>query len=142
PPCPRNAGPSHHMKLTASTRLEIKRVKGKGRGVFARQLIPAGTVFEKVPLLVIPAKEVLECEHGSFLSQYVFEYGRGTVALALGFGSLYNHSFTPNARYDDAGRQVKEFRALRDIQPGEEITINYNGTEDGTDPVEFDVVED
>ncbi|MFN5799515.1 MAG: SET domain-containing protein-lysine N-methyltransferase, partial [Planctomyces sp.] len=55
---------------------------------------------------------------------------------------LYNHSFTPNARYDDAGRQVKEFRALRDIQPGEEITINYNGTEDGTDPVEFDVVED
>ncbi|MFN5732282.1 MAG: SET domain-containing protein-lysine N-methyltransferase, partial [Planctomyces sp.] len=71
-----------------------------------------------------------------------FEYGRGTVALALGFGALYNHSFTPNARYDDAGRQVKEFRALRDIQPGEEITINYNGTEDGTDPVEFDVVED
>ena len=129
------------MKLTPSTLIEVKRIKGKGRGVFAKQHIPAGTVFETVPLLVIPAKEVLECEHGNFLSQYVFEYGRGTVALALGFGSLYNHSYSPNARYDDAGRQVKQFRALRDIQPGEEITINYNGAEDGTDPVEFDVID-
>ena len=127
--------------MTPSPLIEVKRVKGKGRGVFAKQLIPAGTVFERVPLLIIPAKEVLECEHGSFLSQYVFEYGRGTVALALGYGSLYNHSYTPNARYDDVGRQTKEYRALRDIQPGEEITINYNGAEDNTDPVEFHVLE-
>ncbi len=129
------------MKLTASPLIEVKSTKGKGRGVFARELIKAGTVFERVPLLVIPAKEVLECEHGGFLSQYVFEYGKGTVALALGFGSLYNHSYQPNARYDDAGRQVKEFRALRDIQAGEEITINYNGAEDVMDPVEFNVVD-
>ncbi|MFM7036857.1 MAG: SET domain-containing protein [Planctomycetaceae bacterium] len=129
------------MKLTASALIEVKRIPGKGRGVFARELIPAGTVFERVPLLVIPAKEVLECEHGGFLAQYVFEYGRGHVALALGFGSLYNHSFSPNARYDDAGRQVKEYRALRDIQKGEEITINYNGAEDCMDPVDFHVLD-
>ena len=100
------------MKLSASPLIEVKRVKGKGRGVFAKQLIPLGTVFERVPLLVIPAKEVLECEHGSFLSQYVFEYGKGTVALALGYGSLYNHSYTPNARYDDACRtyHTRKFR--------------------------------
>lgn len=130
------------MSLSASPLIEVKRTRGKGRGVFAKVAIPAGTVFERVPLLVIPAREVLECEHGGFLTQYVFEYGKGTVALALGFGSLYNHSYTPNARYDDAGKQVKEFRALRDILKGEEITINYNGSEDGTDPVEFEVVED
>lgn len=129
------------MKITASSLIEVKTIKGKGRGVFARELIKAGTLFERVPLLVIPAKEVLECEHGGFLSQYVFEYGKGHVALALGFGSLYNHSFQPNARYDDAGKQVKEFRALRDIKPGEEITINYNGAEDVMDPVEFDVLD-
>jgi hypothetical protein len=129
------------MSLTASSLIEVKRIPGKGRGVFAREFIPAGTIFERVPLLVIPAKEVLECEHGGFLSQYVFEYGRGKVALALGFGSLYNHSYAPNARYDDAGRQVKEYKALRDIQPGEEITINYNGAEDCPDPVGFDVLD-
>jgi len=46
------------------------------------------------------------------------------VALALGYRSLYNHSFRPNARYDDVGPLTKDFTALRDIQPGEEITVN------------------
>jgi SET domain-containing protein len=131
------------MPVTASTMIEVKRSRSKGRGVYAREFIPEGTVFERVPLLVIPAKEILECEHGNFLAAYVFEYpkAKGMVALALGFGSLYNHSYDPNARYDDAGVQVKEFRALRDIEVGEEITINYNGAEDIMDPVDFEVVE-
>jgi uncharacterized protein len=127
------------MPLTASLLIEVKRVPGKGRGVFAREFIPSGTVFETVPLLVVPAREILDNDQGDFLRAYVFEYRKGTVALALGFGSLYNHSYDPNARYDDAGRQVKQFSAVRDILPGEEITINYNGAEDIMDPVEFDV---
>lgn len=128
------------MSLTQSVLIEVKNIKGKGRGVFARTLIPEGTIFERVPLLVIPAKEILECDHGNLLLGYIFEYKK-QVALALGYGSLYNHSYDPNARYDDAGRQIKEFSALRDIHPGEEITINYNGAEDIMDPVEFPVLE-
>lgn len=128
------------MPLTQSVSIEIRHIRGKGRGVFARVLIPEGTVFERVPLLVIPAAEVLEGEDSRVLQDYVFEYKKD-VALALGYGSLYNHSYNPNARYDDAGRQIKEFRALRDIHPGEEITINYNGAEDIMDPVEFPVVD-
>lgn len=128
------------MPLTASSLIEVKRAPGKGRGVFARQFIAAGTVFERVPLLVIPAREIPDDPNASLLWSYIFEYGRGTVALALGFGSLYNHSYEPNARYDDAGMQIKEFTALRDIHAGEEITINYNGAEDVRDPVYFDVV--
>lgn len=128
------------MPLTQSVLIEIRNIRGKGRGVFARVLIPEGTVFERVPLLVIPAAEVLEGEDNRVLHDYVFEYKKD-VALALGYGSLYNHSYNPNARYDDAGRQIKEFRALRDIHPGEEITINYNGAEDIMDPVEFHVVD-
>jgi len=128
------------MAITQSVLIEVKHTKGKGRGVFARTLIPEGTVFERVPLLVIPAKEILDCDHGKMLLGYIFEYKK-QVALALGYGSLYNHSYNPNARYDDAGRQIKEFSALRDIQPGEEITINYNGAEDIMDPVEFPVLE-
>lgn len=121
--------------------IEVKRAQGKGRGVYASQLIPEGTVFERVPLLVMAEKEALEGDHSNVLPAYVFEYGKGKVALALGFGSLYNHSYSPNARYDDAGKQIKEFRALRDIEKGEEITINYNGSEDVMDPVEFHVIE-
>lgn len=127
--------------LIPSTMIEVKRAKGKGRGVYARVFIPAGTVFERAPLLVMAEKEALEGDHANVLPAYVFEYGKGKVALALGFGSLYNHSYSPNARYDDAGNQVKEYRALRDIERGEEITINYNGAEDVMDPVDFNVVE-
>ena len=128
------------MALTPSKMIEVKRAKGKGRGVYARVFIPEGTVFERAPLLVMPAREALS-EDSHVLPAYVFEYGKNKVALALGFGSLYNHSYQPNARYDDAAGQVKEYRAMRDIQPGEEITINYNGAEDVMDPVEFNVVE-
>ena len=63
------------------------------------------------------------------------------MALALGFGSLYNHSYRPNARYDDVGRQAKAFTALRDIAAGEEVTVNYNGEPGLRRRVWFEVVE-
>jgi len=74
------------------------------------------------------------------MADYVFDWGKGTVALALGYGSLYNHSYAPNARYDDEGQRTKIFTALRDIEAGEEITVNYNGHEDDQSPVGFDVI--
>lgn len=130
------------MPIQASDLIEVKRVPQKGRGVFARQFIPAGSVFERVPVIVLPSEEVLEYTDDSVLANYVFDWGNGTVALALGFGSIYNHSYQPNARYDDEGLQTKIFTALCDIQAGQEITVNYNGHEDDPTPVDFDVVED
>ena len=127
------------MPIQASSLIEVKQTRHKGRGVFAREQIPAGTVFERVPVIVIPADEVLEAAAGGVVQDYVFQWGRGTVALALGFGSIYNHSYIPNARYDDRGRMTKIFTALRDIEAGEEITVNYNGSEDDQTPVWFDV---
>ncbi len=129
------------MPFHASDYIEVKRAPGKGRGVFARRLIPSGTVFEQVPVIVVPAEEVLESTDNSVLANYVFDWGRDTVAIALGFGSIYNHSYNPNARYDDEGRQTKIFTALRDIQPGEEVTVNYNGHEEDLSPVGFAVVD-
>jgi len=124
------------MSLTQSPLIEVKRIKGKGRGVFAKQFIPAGTVIERVPVLVFPMDNPL----ADRLSDYVFMWGRGTVALALGYGSLYNHSYTPNARYDDIRQQSKEFTAIRDIEAGEEITVNYNGEPGDNSEVWFEVI--
>jgi uncharacterized protein len=126
------------MAFTHSDSIEVKRIKGKGRGVFARHPIRKGELIEKVPMLVLPVEQ---SEGGSVVSDYCFAWGRGTVALALGYGSLYNHSYKPNARYDDVGPQTKEFTALRDIQPGEEITVNYNGEPGSRKAVWFEVVE-
>lgn len=119
--------------------IEVRETAGKGRGVFATELIPEGTVFERVPVLVIPTNDVIGDTYGELLQHYVFEWGKGTVAIALGCGSMYNHSYGPNARYDDKGRRTKIFTALRDIYPGEEITVNYNGDEEATGEMPFEV---
>ena len=130
------------MGFSPSAAIEVKRVRGKGRGVFARRPIRLGAVIERVPLLVLPVGDVMRGpDDWTALGSYVFECGEGSVALALGFGSLYNHSFRPNARYDDEGRLAKVFTALRDISPGEEITVNYNGDPGDRSPVWFEVVE-
>ena len=123
------------MSHQQSVLITSKQTRDRGRGVFARQFIPTETVFERVPVLVVPVAEIA----ASRLADYAFSWGRGTVALALGYGSLYNHSYTPNARYQDVGRCTKEFIAIRDIAAGEEITVNYNGEPDDRSAVGFDV---
>ena len=129
------------MGLRQSDAIEVKRIKGKGRGVFARRPIRKGEVFETVPMIVLTAKEFEDGLVGTGLESYCFGWGRDQVALALGYGSLYNHSYRPNARYEDVGPRTKAFLALRDIDAGEEITVNYNGKPRSRTAVWFDVVD-
>ena len=92
------------MGFMQSDAIEVKQIKGKGRGVFARRLIYDGEVIERVPVLVLPIGESRTASGPTPMSDYCFDWGRGTVAVALGYGSLYNHSYQPNARYDDGER--------------------------------------
>ena len=100
-----------------------------GRGVFTTEPIPAGSLIEICPVIVIPEKEV-DVIHHTDLHDYYFVWGENNeqAAIALGYGSLYNHSYDPNAEFilDLNGRAI-EVHALRDIRPGEEITFNYHG---------------
>lgn len=48
-------------------------------------------------------------------------------AVALGYGSLFNHDNPASLRYEaDPGNLSLRFIATRDIAAGEELTINYN----------------
>ena len=50
-----------------------------------------------------------------------------SVAIALGYGSLYNHSYSANATYEKHfDDKLITFKAIADIRRGEEITVNYN----------------
>src|SRR5436305_320986 len=80
------------MPHTQSEVIEVKRVKGKGRGVFARRPIREGEVIERVPVIVLPVGEIRTPDGWTTLGDYCFLWDRGTVAVALGYGSLYNHS--------------------------------------------------
>ncbi len=119
--------------------VRVQRLKGKGRGVFARRPIAAGTVVEHVPVLLVPVAQLVGGWGNPYFGRFCFLRGRSTVALALGYGSLYNHSYRPNAHYEEGARATMRFRALRDIAVGEEITINYNGDPADGAPVGFPV---
>jgi hypothetical protein len=123
--------------------LEVRDTSVKGRGVFARVRFARGETIETAPVIVILAEKWHHVEP-TVLALYIFNFGpRGEhAAIALGFGSLYNHSYSPNAVYTKNWEErLIRFTALRDIEPGEEITVNYNGSPGGAAPIWFDVKE-
>lgn len=109
-----------------------------GRGVFAAGEIPATCLLEICPVLLIPAEQK-DIIHKTALHDFYFLWGKNheAAAIVLGFGSLYNHSFTPNAEFIiDYENETVDFYSLEIIKPGDEVTFNYNGNDDFT-PVWF-----
>lgn len=107
------------------------------RGVFATQDIKKGDLIHEAPVIPYPNEDHVHIEK-TILGDYVFEYGANHTAILLGYGSLFNHSYTPNATYDiNFDNHTFGFYAYTDIKAGEEILINYNGEVDCDDPLWF-----
>jgi SET domain-containing protein len=128
------------LTFQQSDLIYVKKIAGKGRGVFARRPIRKGEVIERVPVLLIPVQEIYTDKISTTLADYVFNWTNGQVAVALGYGSLYNHSYQPNAGYEAKGRQSQVYSAIRDIEADEEITVNYNGSPESRAKLWFDAV--
>ncbi|THH39715.1 SET domain-containing protein-lysine N-methyltransferase [Neolewinella litorea] len=96
-----------------------------GRGVFTSEAITGGTVVELAPVVVV-SPEDRKIIHGTGLHDYYFVWDGDGAAIALGYGSLYNHSTTPNLDFEmDYDFEQVRFTARRDIAPGEELLIDY-----------------
>lgn len=111
-----------------------------GKGVFAGRDIEEGEVIEVCPIILFP-KEELPDVRKTFLDDYYFDWGdKGEwFALCLGYGSLYNHSYTPNAEYGmDFEAQTIDFYCIKPIPAGAEILINYNGDANNHEKVWFE----
>lgn len=99
----------------------------KGRGVFTGKEILEGSIIEICPIIKLSAKDVAII-HETRLHDYYFFWGtKGEGAIALGYGSIYNHAKTPNADYEmNIGDNTITFFATRAIDAGEEITVSYS----------------
>lgn len=94
-----------------------------GIGVFARRRFRRGDLIEVCPVLVLPDPTV---EPGGPVDGLTYEWGEGTCALALGYGSLYNHSDFPKAEaVADEEEGTITIIAAEEILAGEEITLRY-----------------
>lgn len=116
---------------------------GRGRGVFATAPIGKGEIIELAPVIVIPAEQWHHVEP-TVLALYIFNFGpEGEhAAIALGYGSLYNHSYAPNAEYKKCWEErLIHFTALQNIAESDEITVNYNGSPGDRSEVWFNVAE-
>ena len=112
-------------------KIAYRNIAGKGRGVVATKPIAAGETVERAPVLPIATAE----SESPGLSDYAFAWGEDVpgfeagkeCAIGLGYLGLYNHSRPSNVRlvrhYVENEMSVE---ALRDIEAGEELTIDYD----------------
>ncbi len=122
-----------------SRNVRIGVVEGRGRGMFAARRIQKGELVERAPVIPLTEKQWPVASR-TILSDYGFDWGENDeqAAIALGYVSIYNHSYSPNAQLEQMPDELMmEVVAITDIQPGEEITINYNGEPESQDPLWF-----
>jgi SET domain-containing protein len=121
--------------------LFIKKTEGKGRGIFTSKNIPADTIIEESPVIVLSSSDRILLDK-TLLHDYIFEWGedKDECCMALGFIPLYNHSYQSNCEYFmDFEEESIHVKTVRDIVTGEEITINYNGDWNNEKKIWFEV---
>ena len=116
---------------------KVRKSRLHGRGVFATKKIRKGETVEVCPIILMP-KNQEKSLHRTELKNYYFQWDSGRPAIALGNGSLYNHSYFPNAVYNCKMDDSLIITALETIKAGQEITVNYNGNPYCTNKVWFD----
>jgi SET domain-containing protein len=113
----------------------------KGRGVFTSENIQDKTIIEISPAIVMSNNNRLLLDQ-TLLHDYIFEWGHkhNQCCVALGYVSLYNHSYQSNCEYVmDYEQELISIKTMRPIKAGEELFINYNGDWDNRKKVWIDV---
>ena len=116
-----------------SAKVEIRRSPVHGYGIFAKALIEAEEPIEECRLLKLAYRA--NYNHDPVLKDYVWagkddgeqtKLHGNTQYIALGFGSLYNHSDQPNTiQHLNFETEVMTVKARQAIQKDEEIFLNY-----------------
>lgn len=122
--------------------LRIAATAAMGRGVFTGKAIPADTVIEAAPVIVM-TKEDREHIDKTKLHDYIFEWGADSsqCCMALGWVPLYNHSYKSNCEYVmDFEAEMMFIQTVRPIEKEEELTINYNGEWNDGKKLWFDAI--
>ncbi|HEX4374133.1 MAG TPA: SET domain-containing protein-lysine N-methyltransferase [Puia sp.] len=120
--------------------LYISSSRKKGRGVFTSEIIKAKTIIEISPAIVMSNNDRILLDQ-TLLHDYIFEWGekRNQCCVALGYVSIYNHSYESNCEYEmNYKEELISIKTMRFIKAGEELFINYNGDWNNEKKIWFD----
>ena len=99
--------------------------KEVGYGVVATKLIPAGTItwgLDKLDREFSPIEfQSMDPIYQEILDTYTFRNNKGNLVLCWDNGRFVNHSFNSNCLTTAYDFEI----AIRDIQPGEQLTDDY-----------------
>ncbi len=118
------------MDIFPAQKIKVVEMEVKGMGVVATQDIKAGEAIEVCPIVFISKKEAefFEKEGSPLKFYYLQQTATDKLCVMLGFGSIYNHSLSPNADIEYNEEKIERcvtFKALKDIKSGEEIVFDY-----------------
>ena len=100
----------------------------KGRGLFARSDIPPQTLVHVAPCIPITSDQYQVHLQYTVLEEYLFNDRKtGDKLLALGYGSLFNHSRHPNVIYKVKSdtQSIEYASGFQTITQGTELCISY-----------------
>ena len=114
-------------RIFSPSKIYVDKSPVHGWGVFAKETINEGEIFEEVPVLELP---INKGEVTSLLIDYRFNWPQGVEwdkqVVGLGFASLYNHSNDANAYWvSDLEKNTFKFISNKKISSGDEIFIWY-----------------
>lgn len=109
---------------------EIKVTEEFGRGLYATRKIYANEIVEVCEILVLSPEDTVKVNETD-LKWYTFVYDKAAKqdCIVLGNGEIFNHSDTPNVKYDLVryGNRFKMvFCTVADVEPGEQLFTDYN----------------
>jgi SET domain-containing protein len=122
----------NHFPLKKAYEIEIKESEFGGYGVFAKEDIPADTILETCPTILLDSP--IDYNGQSIINNYVFSTMDSTDKTLLAFGdcSLYNHqpydksNSEFNTIYDEnLKRYLVQMKTIKPIKKDEEITHDY-----------------
>lgn len=119
--------------MPLNNKVEIKFIDPVfGRGVFATCNISENEHVFSSEVLTLSKEDSLIIQSTS-LKYYVYSLNKDQDCLAVGPGTLLNHSNNPNLEYclttiveNGVKRTLISYKALREIESGEELFIDYN----------------
>jgi len=108
--------------LLISEKVAVKRSKIHRWGVFAIEKIEKHEIIEEFPYFFVFPEEMNNTQS---IIQYSYEFEGGYV-IGMGHCGLYNHNVDSNIDYQvDKLNEIMIHYATRDIDVGEELTLNY-----------------